>query len=200
MLKLERWMSTLSVAAAVTLAAGAADARVSLGSIDAKLDAILAQTAGPDLSNHVTLTQSGTGVCDANSGGRAFRELFPDRTVATNEFVVPAGHTLLVTDVRWDAIKSPFGPFVQGEAVDYNLYTVEPDGSNQTAPDPFFRSAPVNAGAGGPTRVGGRDALRAGTRVGENHALCSYSRINAQISGTPDRIVIHGILVPDSQP
>ena len=173
-----------------------AHARVSLSSIDAKLDALLAGQS-IDLSNRVELSTSFSDltVCPLD---RAYHRIHPDGTRDATEFAVPAGFTLLILEVQWRAFDNPNSGFLANGAVRLTLSSREADGSQsrQFYFSPSFQTTSANT----LTRPGNNETLIMGTAVGEGRIICGNVNSATQTSGrvhTIESSTLRGILVPD---
>ncbi len=174
-----------------------AHARVSLSSIDAKLDALLAAQS-IDLNNRVELSYGYTparAACD-HKDYKAYLRIHPDGTHDSTEFVVPAGHTLLILEVQWRAIPTPV--FMANGSVHLVLTSSEADGISQFSQ--FYISPPLpTTSANTSTYQGTNETLIMGTAVGEGRIICGkvtnkvygYSSTTHEIESS----TLRGILV-----
>ena len=132
---------------------------------------------GQDISEHVVLRDgSQTGrfeaVCPATASfkDKALFRVWPDGTLASEPFTVPAGRQLVVTDVEWtvDALATGLS-LIPGETVRTRLQI----GSGMTFNQVFLsRSVEVGSERG---RVSGSEQLTTGFAVGSNTAICPVS-------------------------
>lgn len=169
----------------------AAAERVSLAGIDAKLD----QLVNPlDPNRHVTLRalSAQETVC---SWDRAFLRVNLDGTLDADEFVVPAGFTLMLYDISWQAFDDPT-TFSPGRTLRMALNTSTPSGS---AAQTVYYSPKVDITTANQFgRPGASESVRAGVAVGEGRIVCasvSSAAQNAASSHTVSETVLRGILV-----
>lgn len=177
---------------ALTLASGptAAD-RVSLNDIDSKLDRLL----GPSHpSNHVTLVSqplNGT-VCSSDT---AYVRVNLDGTRDTTEFIVPAGYTLLLHDVSWQARELPTD-FIAGRVLRLGLNASNPNG---TASQPVYYSPKVEiTSANQSGLLGASESVTAGVAVGEGRIVCAVVVNSGQGTSSLNSVaesVLRGYLV-----
>ena len=179
------------VVAATLLSLNATAQRVSLSGIDAKLDRLL---AGPfNLTNHVTLV-SNFSTESACTQDRAYFRQNPAGDVDSNEFVVPAGHTLFITDISWQAFDNPTD-FVVGRTLVMSLLSRSPSGLLRTvyySPKIDITTANQNA------RPGNNESVTAGVLFNEGHTVCAsignFSQ-SAFAANTITSSVLRGFLV-----
>jgi hypothetical protein len=169
----------------------AAAERVSLTGIDAKLD----QLINPfDPNRHVTLRihSSLDTVC---SWDRAFFRVNLDGSLNADEFVVPAGLTLMLYDISWQAFDDPT-TFSPGRTLRMALNTSTPTGS---AAQTVYYSPKIDITADNQLgRLGASESVRAGVAVGEGRIICanvSSASQNAGASHTLTETVLRGILM-----
>lgn len=167
--------------------------RVSLGGIDAKLDQIL--SGGAPVSGHVMLTafSDAASFC---SQDRGYRRVLPDGSLDSEEFLVPEGSTLILTDVSWRARPSPTS-FTVGRTLSFRLLSVSPDGSSGAS---VYLSPPLSITPDNQTgRPGANETLVAGVAIGPGRHVCA-SVSSLSTSGfalnTLDESVLRGFLVP----
>jgi hypothetical protein len=152
---------------------------------------------GIDLSAHVELvaTVSQETACTRD---RAFHRLFMDGSKSASEFVVPAGHGLLINDISWSASHG-VTTFVPGRTLRLRLQSSSPDGSNSAA---LHLSSPVeitttnNFGL-----LGGTDVLQSGALVGPGRIVCADVSNNHQggfAANLLNQGILRGTLVPVS--
>ena len=148
------------------LSLDAAAQRVTLSGIDSKLNRLL---AGPfNLNNHVTLTSNFSSASPCTQD-RAYFRVDPSGVVDSDEFVVPAGHTLFVTDVSWQAFGAPTD-FIVGRTLVMSLLSRSPSGTSRTvyfSPKIDITSANENG------RLGNNESVTAGVLFNEGHKICA---------------------------
>jgi hypothetical protein len=169
----------------------AAAERVSLAGMDAKLD----QLVNPfDPARHVTLrVQSAPDT--ACSWDRAFFRVNLDGTLDANEFVVPAGLTLMLYDFSWQANDDPT-TFSPGHTLRMSLSTSTPAGG---AAQTVYYSTKIDITADNQFgRLGASESVRAGVAVGEGRIICANVSSSSQNSGSSHTVletVLRGILM-----
>ena len=175
----------------------AVQARASLSGIDAKLDALLAAQA-IDLDKRVELV-SVTSLNTICSRDRAYHRIYPDGSQDATEFVVPAGHTLVILEITWRAFVNPNTAFRGDASVRMTLSSSPPDvfQSSIFYYSPPFQMSPDNT----LTRPGTSETLIMGTAVGEGRVICAGVASATQTFGAAHTIetsTLRGILVPNN--
>ncbi len=172
--------------------AGVASARTSLTSLDAKLDELLAQGRGFDPARIVNLQSflSNEASCSNFGFVATFRRA---AAAGLEEFVVPEGHVLLLTDLHVTTRFS--GVLPSGASRSYLLAQAADAGILQTAfrftsaPSPVATSAPDGSSGSFDTPI----------LVPAGNSLCAEARYNLNPGGETGMIVsshLNGILIP----
>ena len=150
-----------------------------------------------DGDRHVVLMvqdNSGTSCFDE----KAYHRVQLDGSVKPGEFVVPAGHTLLVTDASFETQYGPI-PFNIGQGAHYVLVSQNPDGSNVVF---LYRTDQILVTAANQlSRFIQTARIHGGVPVGEGRVLCAGSSANTQAGGTNARVRVGstaiGTLLPN---
>lgn len=169
--------------------------RVSLAGIDEKLDRIL---AGPFSSTtHVTLRTAFDTVSSCTRD-RAYHRVNLDGTFDSSEFVVPADHTLFLTDISFGVADSPTDLF-SGRTLRLELRAQNADGGNIQIVYYSPKVDLTSANNGG--RPGANESLTAGIAIGAGRVVCAEVSNSSQSStafNTVQESVLRGFLVPDA--
>lgn len=168
--------------------------RVSLSGIDAKLDQLVSGRFDPD--SHVTLSlMAGDGTsCDDNL---AYFRIGVDGIVAPDEFVVPAGHSLFITDVSWESFNSQSDRFTNSVLV-MSLEAMDPNGDSAATVyhSPKIRiTSDLRNG-----RLGESEAVASGILFGAGRIVCGSATTNqffANPTETLQASILRGFLVPN---
>lgn len=183
-----RFLIVATVLLAVSWA-GPSMARTSLSALEAKLDQLLAQTANIDPDDIVVLEADFDTVTTC-SFDRRYVRLFSDGSVSNAEYVVPAGHTLVLTDIAWTASDGPTD-FVIGRNLRMSLSMSLPNGAEKNlvyiSPSLLITSSNQN------TRLGTNETLRTGVPVAAGRILCPLAQ-NFSQSGSATNAVDHSLL------
>ncbi len=143
------------------------EARVSLADINAKLDILLAQSSF-DIANHVVL-EAESNTATSCAFDRRYVRIAPDGTPSADEFVVPTGFTLLLTDIAWTAREAPLS-FIVGRTLRLTLRSAQPSGffikTIYVSPSLTITAENENG------RLGTSETLRSGVAVGEGRIVC----------------------------
>lgn len=197
----------VALTAALLFAAPTQAQRPSINSLAADHDDILDAIAnlnggggngggGFDMSNHVVLVNrlSPTTSCEF---GQAYFRINPDGTQDLDEYQVPAGHTLILTDIKWQAKDGPTDFFV-GRNLFLILTSQDVSGGQ---PLRVYISPPVLITTENEnTLLGGSENLNAGVPVGAFRIICPevFNRTQSAIStNLVFSTFLRGILVPD---
>jgi len=143
---------------------------------------------------HITLEQASqpSTLCP---GTRGFFERFPAGDLSSDEFRVPGGDLLVITDFTWSVNQLPTG-FADTRTLETNLSSLFPGQLLRTV----YRSKPINITAllEDHSRIGGGDHILSGVRVGTGRYICATSSSrgsNSFASHTVARAEIHGYLI-----
>jgi len=108
-------------------------------------------------------------VCNAGNG--PFLEVRSSGTTSNNEYLVPAGAELVITDITWSAL--PDGATWSGENYQAAVFTYLDDGQfNARA----IVLPPVPQPSGGSSAMGSHFQLTAGARIASRRHLCANVR------------------------
>jgi hypothetical protein len=145
--------------------------------------------------SHVVLTStSATGVDQCGSGwvDRVFAEVGPDGTVAAQEYVVPQGHVLVVTDVDWRTHEGS-NSFVSGQLHLFSI-TLGPFPN----PEVFEVATPVDATLAAAGVAAGSASLTTGFRVHPGVPICPLAASITSGSGASNlvaSVILRGYLL-----
>ncbi len=125
---------------------------------------------GQKAEDHVMLQWTYiTGVSSCSFSNQGFVEVFPDGTAATQQYVVPAKHVLVITDVEWDMSEEALVPWL---ADTYNLiFGLRLLPGAHTV---FEATEPLTSHYAAVKRWGGSRSSTAGFRVKPNVDLCPF--------------------------
>ena len=131
--------------------------------------------------------------------GQGYRQLFPNGTIASEEFQVLAGHTLILTDISWSA-SDPSDSF---DWVGLGLFFWLNGTTTEGRTESFYNSAPILITPQNQKgRLGGNETLKGGVTVGEGISLCgsvSAQRATPTFNASLDlrTSFLRGVLVPN---
>ncbi len=146
------------------------------------------------IENHVMLKieSSNTTSC---VNDQAYRRINLNGSLDPNEFVVPAGYVLLITDVSWSGVHGS-STFVPGRVLQMLLTSRNPDGSNFVVIyySPKIEITELNKNG----RLGANENLTTGAVVGPGRIVCSAVGNQSQLSSSTNSIsnsILLGYLV-----
>jgi len=126
---------------------------------------------GKNFQRHVTLQlRQGATQC---FGGRGFFQRFPAGDLASEQFVVPGGNILVITDFTWEATRQPQASFIAGRMLKATLWSRFGAQANRLAyTAPAINVTPDLAGM---ERIGGSSIIASGVQVGTGRSLCGFA-------------------------
>lgn len=146
------------------------------------------------VDNHVMLKieDSNTSSC---VNDQAYRRLNLNGTLEPDEFVVPPGYALLITDISWSGIHGS-ATFVPGRVLQMLLTSRNPDGSNFVVIyySPKIEITEQNKNG----RLGANENLTTGALVGPGRIVCSAVGNQSQQSSSTNSItnsILMGYLI-----
>lgn len=140
----------------------------------------------------VTVSAPGVDECGSFWTNRVLAQVAPDGSVANQEYVVPPGYELVVTDLDWTTTESPSN-FSQGTVQYFDVVLGAPP-----HPAVFQAATTIDAdlAAAGTTR--GNAALTTGFRVGPGVVICPSASTNTSYNSganTVTSLAVRGYLV-----
>ncbi|MEO1080947.1 MAG: hypothetical protein AAFY29_15425 [Pseudomonadota bacterium] len=146
------------------------------------------------IEDHVMLKieSSATSSC---VNDQAYRRISLNGSLDPNEFVVPAGRVLLITDVSWSGVHGT-ATFVPGRVLQMLLTSRNPDGSNFVVIYYSPKIEITEANKNG--RLGANENLTTGAIVGPGRIVCSAVGNQSQQSSSTNSIsnsILMGYLV-----